>query len=171
MAVSLCIALCLFAPLGSASSESHGFLSTESIEAGLEEAIEAALGNTAANRKTEVVERFTPIFNVLPKNAHGRLERPMLRYALHRYFLKQYSVMVRGLEPTQNAVNASTLVTSEGIFRDRVPTFVEGVLEGRFFRKGFGLEDAALIATVLEELVLEVPEKAYEPAPTRRKFL
>merc|ERR1719335_1631844 len=112
-----------------------------------------------------------PIFNVLPKNKHGRIERPMLRYALHRYFLREYSIMVRGLEPTQNSVNATALVTSEGVFRDRVPTFVEGVLEGRFFHKGFGLEDTVLIATILEELVLDVPEKAYEAAPKLRKSL
>lgn len=171
MAVSLYIALCLFAPLGSVSSESHGFLSTESIEAGLEEAIEAALGNTAADRKTEVTQKLTPIFNVLPKNAHGRLERPMLRYALHRYFLRQYTVMVRGLEPTQNDMTSSALVAAEKVFKDRVPAFVEAVLEGRFFNKGFSLEDAVLIATVLEALVLEVPDKAYEQAPARRTSL
>jgi len=108
---------------------------------------------------------------VLPKNAYGRLERPMLRYALHRHFLRQYSVMVRGLEPTQNAMTASALVAAEGVFKDRVPAFVEAVLEGRFFHKGFSLEDAALIATVLENLVLEVPDKAYEEAPKRRKSL
>lgn len=171
VAVILCIALCLV-PQTSASSMGHGgFLSAEGVEAGLQEAIETALGSTASEKRKEVAEKLTPIFNVLPKNAHGRIERPMLRYALHRYFLRQYSVMVRGLEPTQNAVNASALVTSEGVFRDRVPTFVEGVLEGRFFHKGFGLEDTVLIATILEDLVLEVPEKAYEAAPKLRKSL
>jgi hypothetical protein len=171
VAVVLCIAFGLVSR-GSADSAGHGgFLSAEGIEAGLQEAIDIAIGSTAAQRKKDVTEKLTSIFKVLPKNAHGRIERSMLRYALHRYFLREYSFMVRGLEPTQNAVNASALVTSEGIFRDRVPTFVEGVLEGRFFRKGFGLEDAALIATILEELVLEVPEKALEAAPKRRKTL
>lgn len=171
VAVILYIALCLV-PQVSANSAGHGgFLSAEGIEAGLQEAIEIALGTAATEKKKEVAEKLTPIFNVLPKNAHGRIERPMLRYALHRYFLRQYSVMVRGLEPTQNALNATALVTSEGVFRDRVPTFVEGVLEGRFFHKGFGLDDTVLIATILEELVLDVPESAYEKAPKRRKSL
>eukprot|EP00746_Dinoflagellata_sp_MGD_P161300 gnl/MRDRNA2_/MRDRNA2_88390_c0_seq1.p1 gnl/MRDRNA2_/MRDRNA2_88390_c0~~gnl/MRDRNA2_/MRDRNA2_88390_c0_seq1.p1 ORF type:complete len:556 (+),score=120.68 gnl/MRDRNA2_/MRDRNA2_88390_c0_seq1:83-1750(+) len=171
VAVVLCITFCLVSQ-GSGSSAGHGgFLSAEGIEAGLQEAIAIALGSTASERKTSVTEKLTSIFKVLPKNTHGRIERPMLRYALHRYFLREYSFMVRGLEPTQNAVNASALVTSEGVFRDRVPTFVEGVLEGRFFQKGFGLEDAALIATILEELVLEVPDKASEAAPKRRKSL
>jgi len=172
VAITLRIALCLMVSKVSASSSGHGgFLSAEGIEASLHEAIGAALGSDGDDRKIEVVQKLTPIFNVLPKNAHGRIERPMLRYALHRYFLRQYSVMVRGLEPTQNAMSASALVTSDGVFRDRVPTFVEAVLEGRFFKKGFGLEDAALIAIVLEDLVLEVPDEAYKSAPKRKKSL
>jgi len=141
-----------------------GFLSAEGVQADLQEAIGTALG-MAASRQPEIIKALAPIYNVLPKNAHGRIERPMLRYALHRHFLRQYSVMVRGLEPTQNAVDASALVTVEGIFRERVPTFIEAVLEGRFFQKGFGLEDAASVAAVLEELVLELPERALEQAP------
>merc|ERR1719463_333968 len=78
--------------------------------------------------------------------------------------------MVRGLEPTQNTVDASSLVTAEGIFRDKIPAFIESVLEGRFFKKGFALEDAAAIAAVLEELVLEVPSKALEQAQHKRSL-
>jgi len=172
VAITVFVTLCLLVSQGSAISAGHGgFLSAEGVEATLQEAISATLGTSAADRKTDVARKLTPIFNVLPKNAHGRLERPMLRYALHRYFLGQYSVMVRGLEPTQNALSASALVTSQGIFQDKVPTFVEAVLEGRFFSKGFGLEDAALIATILEELILEVPDKMYETVPKRRNSL
>jgi len=146
------------------------FLSEESIEADLQEATGIALGMTA-RRQPEIVKALAPIFNVLPKNAHNRIERPMLRYALHRYFQKQYSVVVRGLEPTQNAVSASALVTAEGIFRDRAPTFIEAVLEGRFFKKGFALEDAASIAAILEELVLEVPDRAIDSTPQSSRGL
>jgi len=171
VAVVLYITLCLIFQ-GTANPAGHGgFLSAAGIEAEIQEAIRMSLGNMAAERKKDITEKLTSIFDVLPKNVHGRIERPMLRYALHRYFLKQYSFTVQGLEPTQNAVNASALVTSEGVFRDKVPTFVEGVLEGRFFHKGFGLEDAALIAAVLEERVLEVPEKASEAAPRGPKSL
>jgi len=172
VAIAACISLQLLVSQGSASSAGHGgFLSAEGIEASLQDAIGAALGSAASERKTDVMSKLTPIFQVLPKNAHGRIERPMLRYLLHRYFIRQYSVMVRGLEPTQNALSASALVTSQKVFRDRVPAFVEAVLEGRFFSKGFGLEDAAIITTILEELVLEVPEKSYETAPKQRTSL
>jgi hypothetical protein len=147
-----------------------GFLSAESVENKLQEAMETALG-MAASSLPSITKALMPIFNVLPKNAHGRIERPMLRYALHRYFLRQYSVMVQGLEPTQNMLDATALVTSEGIYRDKIPTFIEGVLEGRFFKKGFALEDAAAIAAVLEELVFQVPDKAFEHAPKRRRSL
>jgi hypothetical protein len=68
-------------------------------------------------------------------------------------------------------VHASVLVTAEGIFRDKIPAFIEGVLEGRFFKKGFALEDAASIAAVLEELVLDVPDKVLDGAPTYQKSL
>lgn len=153
-----------------AEANSEGFLSAESVESKLQEAIGIALG-IAANRQPDIAKALMPTFAVLPKNAHGRIERPMLRYALHRYFSRQYSLNVRGLEPTQNMIQATALITAEGIFRDRVPSFIEGVLEGRFFKKGFALEDAAAIAGVLEELVLDVPSKAFEQAPKRRRSL
>lgn len=142
------------------------FLSAESVEADLQEAMGTALG-MAANRLPQIVKALAPIFSVLPKNNFGRIERSMLRYALHRHFQRQYNVIVRGLEPTQNMLGAKALVTAEGIFRDRAPIFIEGVLEGRFFKNGFDLEDAAAIAAVLEELVLEVP--GLETAPKNGK--
>lgn len=164
-AFGLCVLLC--GNLG----EAHpgDFLSPESVEADLQDAMGTALG-MASNRLPDIIQALTPIFAVLPKNSHGRIERSMLRYALHRHFQKQYNVIVRGLEPTQNMLGAKALVTVDGIFRDRAPIFIQGVLEGRFFKKGFDLEDAAAIGAVLEELVLEVPDKAWEKAPQDRKF-
>jgi hypothetical protein len=153
-------------------AHSGDFLSPESVEADLQDAMGTALG-MAANRLPEIVKALSPIFAVLPKNTHGRIERSMLRYALHRHFQKQYNVIVRGLEPTQNMLGAKALVTVDGIFRDRAPIFIQGVLEGRFFKKGFDLEDAAAIAAILEELILEVPVNAvdaWEKARNYRKF-
>lgn len=141
----------------SVEARTGDFLSAESVEDNLQDAMGTALG-MAASRLPDIVRALEPLFSVLPKNGFGRIERAMLRYVLHRHFQRQYNVAVRGLEPTQNLVGATALVTAEGIFRDRAPVFIQGVLEGRFFKKGFALEDAAAIAAVLEELVFEVSD-------------
>merc|ERR1719456_141466 len=95
------------------------------------------------------------IFRALPKNAHDRVERPMLRYALHRYFAQRYSINVKGLEPNKN-ISTSRRSNSVGaeILLDQVPVYAEALLEGRFAHHGFGLEDAVVMATTLEQLVL-----------------
>merc|ERR1719335_2089394 len=79
-------------------------LEVQSVLSDLQRAMSTATG------QIQIRKVLKPIFDVLPKNKHGRIEGPMLRYALHRYFLQQFSVQVKGLEPTQNAMNASSLL-------------------------------------------------------------
>lgn len=135
--------------------------SVESVRADLDRAM--ALGSSAFTQQhQEIMRAMAPIFRVLPKNAQGRIERPMLRYSLHRFFLQRYSIQVRGLEPTQNSLNARALVDGSEIYRHRVPSAVEAVLEGRFGNSGFSLEDTVAVAATLEQLVLEPRGKAIE---------
>merc|ERR1719453_819836 len=92
----------------------------------------------------------------LPKNSYGRIERPMLWYALHRYFANRYSISVRGMEPTLNHSHFSKGRESMGadILLDQVPSYTESLLEGRFSDHGFGLEDVVVMAATLEQLIL-----------------
>lgn len=128
---------------------------TQSVRADLEGALSAALGNGHGVDRVhflEVQKMLASTFRALPKNAHGRIEAPMLRYTMHRYFSTRYSIAVKGLEPTRNATSDQSVGAE--ILLDQIPTYVEGILEGRFGQQGFGLEDVTGMAVALEHLVL-----------------
>merc|ERR1719316_1597718 len=95
---------------------------------------------------------FASTFQALPKNSYGRMDVPMLHYALHRYFSQRYSIQVKGLEPSRNT--SSEKFDGATILLDQIPNYVEGVLEGRLGQKGFGLEETAAMAVTLETLIL-----------------
>merc|ERR1719379_2855506 len=128
----------------------------------------AALGHGHGidnERLMKVREILSRIFYALPKNTHDRVERPMLRYALHRYFAQRYSIYVKGLEPTRNVTTSRPNVGAE-ILLDNVPSYAESLLEGRFADHGFGLDDAVVMATTLEQLILASGTAALEMAYT-----
>lgn len=128
---------------------------TQSVRADLEGALSAALGNGHGVEHAhfqEVQRILASTFKALPKNSYGRIDAPMLRFTIHRYFSTQYSIAVKGLEPNRNA-STDQSVGAE-ILLDQIPNYVEGLLEGRFGHKGFGLEDVAGMAVALEHLVL-----------------
>merc|ERR1719443_2174890 len=128
----------------------------------LQKAMAEAMGEghgVHGERLIEVRNFLSRIFRTLPKNSHGRIERPMLRYTLHRYFAQRYSIFVKGMEPTKNHSFSSPknrLVKSVGadILLDQVPAYAESLLEGRFADHGFGLEDVVVMAATLEQLIL-----------------
>lgn len=149
-----------------ATAQDHSFLvarppgweakvDAEAIRADLNKAIAAAMGSghgVEQERLLRIRRVLSDIFEVLPKNANGRIERPMLRYALHRYFAQQYSITVKGLEPTKYSSRSDR--AGAQILLDQVPAYAESILEGRFARHGFGLQDATIMAATLEQLVL-----------------
>jgi hypothetical protein len=125
----------------------------------MQKAMAIALGEghgVHGERLMEVREFLSRIYMTLPKNSYGRIERPMLRYALHRYFAKRYAITVRGMEPTLNHSHFSKGRDSIGadVLLDQVPSYVESLLEGRFADHGFGLEDVVVMAATLEQLIL-----------------
>merc|ERR1719379_691807 len=134
-------------------------IKAEAIRNDLQKAMAVAMGEghgVQGEQLMEVREFLSHIYATLPKNLHGRIERPMLRYALHRYFAKRYSIAVRGMEPTLNHSHFSKGRESIGadILLDQVPSYVESLLEGRFADHGFGLEDVVVMAATLEQLIL-----------------
>jgi len=132
-------------------------IEAEMVRADLEKAMEAALGHghgVEQDRLFHIRTVLSRMFQVLPKNTDGRIERPMLRYTLHRYFAQQYSISVRGLELTPKDTPDGGKVDGAQILLDQVPAFVETTLEGRFAHHGFGLEDVVVMVATLEQLVL-----------------
>lgn len=161
--------MAVFLFMGCPTAHAEGFLRHGSLQVqGVLEDLHRAMAE--AHGQAHIRTVLKPIFDVLPKNAYGRIDGPMLRYALHRYFINTFSIQVRGLEPRQNAANASSLVGNTEIYQDRVPASVEAILEGRFAHNGFGLDDAAAMAAVFEELVLEPHGEAFEASLARHQF-
>eukprot|EP00401_Gymnodinium_catenatum_P074578 CAMPEP_0117562680 /NCGR_PEP_ID=MMETSP0784-20121206/55085_1 /TAXON_ID=39447 /ORGANISM="" /LENGTH=573 /DNA_ID=CAMNT_0005360265 /DNA_START=31 /DNA_END=1752 /DNA_ORIENTATION=+ len=107
-------------------------------------------GGDAGDRLAAVEHALEPMWRVLPKNQHGRVEWGMVRYLAHRYFMQRSSLLVRGFEPMRQ-VAASELGAAD-ILQEKVPSVVEGVLEGRRSSRGFSLEDVAALVATLEQL-------------------
>lgn len=128
----------------------------DAVRADLEMAMADALGHghgVEHSRLLDIRKYLSILFDSLPKNSYGRVERSMVRYALHRYFAEKFAITVKGLEPTKYK-HTNTGQVGAQILLDNVPAYAETVLEGRFAHHGFGLEDAVVMAATLEQLVL-----------------
>jgi len=131
-------------------------VSVQAINAEMNAALASVLGaghGVEHTRLQEAQNALASTFKALPKNSHGRVDVPMLHYALHRYFSSRYSIQVKGLEPSRNT-SSQKFDHGAMILLDQIPNYVEGVLEGRLGQKGFGLEETAAMAVTLEQLVL-----------------
>jgi len=158
----LCALLGLLSPMAEADflvSRPEGYeakMKADAIQAEVQKALAAAMGQghgIGQGRLKGIRSVLSRIFLSLPKNAQERVQRPMLRYALHRYFAQRYSITVKGLEPARNASSNHHAVGAE-ILLDQVPAYTEAILEGSFSHDGFTLEDAVVMAATLEQLVL-----------------
>jgi len=81
-----------------------------------------------------------PMYDALPKGAHGELEPPTVRYALHRYFAQKRGWTMKGLELGGSSPNA----TSTGIAE---------IFGQSLVNSGTGLRRLALFASKLTDIV------------------
>merc|ERR1719486_93709 len=105
-------------------------ISVQKINAEMNTALASVLGaghGIEHTRLQEAQEYFASTFQALPKNSYGRVDVPMLHYALHRYFARRYSIQVKGLEPSRNT--SKEKFDGAMILLDQIPNYVEGVLE------------------------------------------
>jgi len=101
-----------------------------------------------------VKQALMPIWNSLPKTGDGRIERRLLRYVTHRYFMKTSSIMIRGFEPSRPS--NQSLVGAADILSQQVPAAVEAALESKHAQeRGFDLTDAAHMVATIEKLIAE----------------
>jgi len=124
----------------------------------LRDAMSEAMGCGGHSTEEEVVaikKDLQPIWRTLPKNGRGdRIERRSLRYLVYRYFNKKSSLLVRGFEPNR-LVNQSSW-GDEDILSQRVPAFVESVLESNHAQvHGFDFLDAVQMVVTLEQLIFD----------------
>jgi len=159
----LCLLLLLAA--GPSPATSKSFLNHDSeskvgakdFKSDIQTAMGAILGcgsEVGPDRVAAIKQSLKPMWQTLPKNEHGRVERRSLRYAVHRYFMQQSSLLIRGFEPSR-PTNQSHWGVAD-ILSQQVPGYVEAVLESQHAQvKGFSLDEAVSLVTMLEQLILD----------------
>jgi hypothetical protein len=110
-------------------------------------------GSAGHEDLSAIQQQLLPLWRTMPLNVNGRVEQSLLRYMVHRYFMQRSSLSIHGFEPSRPA-NASGW-GADDIISQRVPAFVEGVLEGEYMAKGFTLEDVATMIATLEQLIFD----------------
>jgi len=170
---SLALVILPGASMASGGLGRRGALRAAHLDAGglqgeLGEAMAEALGcggHVGEEHLAEIEEQITHMWQTLPKVAGDRVERRSLRYLVHRHFNRKSALHIRGFEPTRPA-NASGWGDAD-ILSQRVPAFVESVLESRHkLERGFSQRDAAVMIATLEQLIFDsesaLLEKVYK---------
>mmetsp|Transcript_142659 Transcript_142659/g.251847 ORF Transcript_142659/g.251847 Transcript_142659/m.251847 type:complete len:555 (-) Transcript_142659:71-1735(-) len=126
-------------------------ISKEEVQISLLEEIESSLGTGSAAKKIHQLEaQLAPMYAALPKNDHGGLSPPVVRYALHRLFVFRHGWFVKGLDPAGGSFNDSS---PSGMLKDQVPAYIQGLFEKRLDGKGLGLHELAVFAATIEHLI------------------
>jgi len=92
-------------------------------------------------------------FAALPKNEFGRVSPQAVRYTVQRYFSKKYGWVIDGLG-SQGSHFTST-DNEANIISERVPAYVEAMLEQKQSGHGLALNDVVILIIVLERLILD----------------
>jgi len=147
-----------------AESDAKAFLSAEL------DAYGASSSSVEHQKFERIRERISTMYASLPKNAAGLLTHQAVRYALHRYFAREHGWFIRGLEPNNDTWHETADPDSHGEgMKEWVPTFLQDILEKKLGQQGTDLEQLAVLAAALEDLVrreakgrLETTYKMYE---------
>jgi len=117
-----------------------------------------------AERLASIEKSLLNVWKSLPKNEAGRVEWKLVRYLAHRYFMQQFGVLVRGLEPTlvANASKAGEI----NVLRQHAPELAAQVFDSSRATEGFSLQEAAAMIAALDHLLFDsersMLEKAYK---------
>lgn len=126
---------------------------TEALGVGLAEALGEGHGVDKGTFET-VEARMKPTFDSLHKNQHGRVELSGLRYLMHRYFAEGHGWQIKGFEKaTSNDGEVGS--GKPEILVQKLPGYVESVLEARLNHQGFDLRDAVTMVLALERLIFD----------------
>jgi len=120
-------------------------------------------------RLERIRQKLQPMWQTLPKNVGGNVDRRSLRYLVHRHFNRESAIHVRGFEPSRPA--SATGWGGADILSQRVPAFVESVLESRHkAESGFSLGDAAHVVAALEQLIFDAEGALLSRVYTERRL-
>jgi len=122
-------------------------VTTEFVEQTL---MEELASSANSGRLAAIQLELGPMYASLPKNKQGQLEPSTVRYALHRYFVHKHGWYVNGLSPKESSLTNSS---STAIVADLAPAYIQGLLEKRLHHTGMQLEDLAVFAATLSDLI------------------
>merc|ERR1719199_2003209 len=138
-----------------------GIVVSEQVEKTFLLEVEAALGtqlvDRSRDRMADIMKGLRPMFESLDKNENGKLGHTAVRYALHRLFVARHGWLLNGLDPEGQHFNSSSPVQ---VLQSKTSLHVQGIFEKRLGGQGFGLQELAVFASVLETLIsMEVGDR------------
>lgn len=160
--------------LGVVGAAGDGFLVAQPKGSTTEEEFRAAMstvmgcgGGVKSERLAAVEKALLPMWRVLPKTRDDLVEWRMVRYVAHRYFMQQWSLLVRGFEPMRQ-INSSHLGSAE-ILTQKVPSLVETVLESKRSSNGFSLQETVAMVATLQQLISDAEHTLLEKVYQRQR--
>jgi len=105
-----------------------------------------------AKRIEHLKEALQPMVMAAPRESDDSINPMVVRYILHRFFMQSHGWFIKGLEP-QRLVSGSS--ASDGAAKDRVPSYLENVMEQMVAMEGrtLALNDVAILAATLEDII------------------
>eukprot|EP00929_Paragymnodinium_shiwhaense_P081799 TRINITY_DN428_c0_g2_i1.p1 TRINITY_DN428_c0_g2~~TRINITY_DN428_c0_g2_i1.p1 ORF type:complete len:584 (-),score=203.65 TRINITY_DN428_c0_g2_i1:91-1842(-) len=122
------------------------------LAAEVEDAVGESLRDDAKERLGGFAELLRPMFDSLPRNAHGNLDHSTVRYALNRFFVQRHGWRIDGLERV-GAATESNGASPTGLLRERVPGFLMDVFEEAFGKTGLKQHELSIFAATLEHII------------------
>jgi hypothetical protein len=116
----------------------------------VEDALDRKLPGGKEDRFAEILQALEPTFLSLDKNEYGKLGHTAVRYALHRLFVARHGWFIDGLDPAGRHFNATSPIQ---VLNGKVNAHAQGLFEKRLGGKGFGLQELAVFAALLEDLI------------------
>jgi hypothetical protein len=104
-----------------------------------------------SERITILETALKPMISAVPQEADGTLSHAVVRYVLHRFFVKRHGWFIRGLEPGSEPKNVSATAL-KGV-EEWVPSYLQGFLEQLSGGHGLSLREMAVFAATLEDLI------------------
>jgi len=102
-------------------------------------------------RLQELQEALRPTYSLMSKNSGGNLDYPGVRYVLHRFFVWRHGWYMKTVGPMGDSWNNST--PDEILEGSDVPAQIKGLFEKRLGWRGLSLDEIAVLAAMLEDLV------------------
>jgi hypothetical protein len=164
----LCFTYVLFV-LADAGSLRGPAVSVEEVEKNLFEELASTFRAGDVGHEDHVARlegAFHKMYAAAPQQSDGTLTPTVVRYILHRFFVKEHGWNIRGLEPGTSAMNISAgyVVSNNSMqigranmsfqqFQDWVPAYLQRFMAQLHKGKDLNLHEVAVIASTLESLV------------------